>query len=203
MKFYYFPGACAFVSQVALEWTGAEFEAVAVERDRLKEPEFLALNPVGSVPVLQDGDWVLTQNMAILDYLDTLYPEAGLFGRGDTKARAKARQWLAFANSDVHATLRSVFAPNRFIEGEGEAAQIRARATLRVLEQLGVADRALENQDYLAGEKTVADVYFYLFLRWAVMLKIDVSALKNLAALSQRMDADAGVQKVLKQQGLA
>ena len=56
LNLYYLPGACSLVPHVALEWTGAEYQAVEVPRDSLQSPEFLALNPRGSVPVLQDGD---------------------------------------------------------------------------------------------------------------------------------------------------
>ena len=70
MKLYYMPGACSLADHIALEWTGAKYEAQAVSRDALKQTEFLALNPQGSVPCLVDDDFVLTQNVAILFYLD-------------------------------------------------------------------------------------------------------------------------------------
>ena len=100
LNLYYLPGACSLVPHVALEWTGAEYQAVEVPRDSLQSPEFLALNPRGSVPVLQDGDWALSQNVAIVEYLNECYPEARLFGSGDAKSRARARQWLAYVNSE-------------------------------------------------------------------------------------------------------
>ena len=59
MKLYYMPGACSLADHIALEWANADYEACAVSRDALKQPEFLALNPMGSVPCLTDGDFVL------------------------------------------------------------------------------------------------------------------------------------------------
>ncbi|MDH2925991.1 glutathione S-transferase N-terminal domain-containing protein [Lonepinella koalarum] len=67
LKLYYLQGACPLVPHVALHWTKADFEAVRLERGEQKSPAFLALNPQGTVPLLTDGDWTLSQNIAILD----------------------------------------------------------------------------------------------------------------------------------------
>lgn len=202
LKLYYMPGACSLVPHVALEWAKADFEAVKMAHDELKTPEFLALNPLGSVPVLQDGDWTLTQNMAILDFIDTQYPEVKLFGKDGVRQQAKARQWLAFANADFHSAFAYVFYPNRFIEGEGEGAQIRARAMLQVSDYFGLVNEALQNQDYLIGELSIADVYVYVLLRWAKAFNIDLNHLNKLEGFYQRVEADEGVQKALETQGL-
>lgn len=58
MKLYYFPGSCALADQTVLEWTGAPYEAVRLDRAATKSPEFLELNPSGAVPVLVDGDFI-------------------------------------------------------------------------------------------------------------------------------------------------
>lgn len=202
LKLYYMQGACPLVPHVALEWAKADFEAVRVAHDQLKTAEFLALNPAGSVPVLQDGDWCLSQNMAILSYINDLYPEAKLFGSGDVRAQAKVRQWLSFANADMHPNFGLAFNPNKYIEGEGEGAQIRARAMLKAVEHFGLVNAALEGQDYLAGELTIADIYIYVILRWARALGLDLSQLANLEGFYQRVEADPGVQSALKTQGL-
>src|SRR3546814_11876522 len=65
MKLYYSPGTCSLADHIVLEWIGKPYEAIRVSRDDRKSPEFLRLNPAGAVQVLQDGDWVLTQNMAV------------------------------------------------------------------------------------------------------------------------------------------
>ena len=69
MKLYYLPGACPLASQIVLEWMNLPYELQAVSREELKQPAFLALNPIGSVPVFQDGDFTLTQSVAIVEYL--------------------------------------------------------------------------------------------------------------------------------------
>ena len=114
MKLYYFPGACALASHIVLEWTGAPYEAVKLDRAALKSPEFLKLNPNGAVPLLVDGDFVLSQNAAILFYLAERSPQARLLG--DTpRARAEVMRWFGLLNSDVHPAFKPIFAPQRYL----------------------------------------------------------------------------------------
>lgn len=203
LNLYYLPGACSLVPHVALEWTGADYQAVEVPRDSLKSPEFLALNPQGSVPVLQDGDWALTQNAAILGYLDECYPEANLFGSGDARSRAGARQWLAYVNSDLHKAFAPLFAPQRFIDDESEQAKLRAVAAGRVTALYEWPAKVLAQQPFLNGhELTIADVYLYVTLRWAFALGLDLSFYPMLDSFMNRVEENEGVQAALRQQGL-
>lgn len=195
LTLYYMKGACSLVAHTALEWAQAGYEAREIGRDELTSPDYLALNPRGSVPLLQDGDWTLSQNIAILQYLNGRYPAARLFGGGDAKAQAEAWQWLGFANSDVHPAFGALFRPDA-----GEAARDAALKRLHML--YAQADKALQNRDYLTGELTIADVYLYVTLRWAKMLQVDLSAFAALERWYQRVEADAGVQAALKAEGL-
>ena len=77
MKLFYLPGACSMVPHTALQWIGQPYEAKAVTHAQIKEPAYLAMNPQGAVPLLVDGDLVLSQNVAILAYLDARLALAG------------------------------------------------------------------------------------------------------------------------------
>ncbi len=95
MKLFYLPGACSMVPHTALQWIGQPYEAKAVTHAQTKEPAYLAMNPQGAVPLLVDGDLVLSQNVAILAYLDARFPEARLFGSDTIEGKARAWRWLA------------------------------------------------------------------------------------------------------------
>jgi glutathione S-transferase len=114
MQLYYFPGSCALADHIVLEWTGAKYEAIKLDRAATKSPEFLELNPSGAVPVLVDGDFVLTQNVAILSYLAELYPDARLYGDGTPRGRAEVMRWLGILNSDMHPAFKPIFGAARF-----------------------------------------------------------------------------------------
>lgn len=203
MKLYSKPGACSTADHIALQWTGQPFDVELLTRETLKAPEFLKINPAGSVPAMVDGDFVLTQNAAIMGYIADSYPQAGLAGDGSPRQRAEANRWLAFVNSDVHPAFTPLFAPGKFIADEGQKEALAAAAHLRLRALFETADRQLADKPWLAGFRSYADPYFYITLRWAQGMKVDLSGLEHLAAYKTRMDADPGVQAVLQAEGLA
>ena len=203
MKLYTSPGACSLADHIALQWTGAPFEAQVVSREQRRQPDFLALNPDGAVPVLQNGDWVLTQNAAILNYIADKFPEAKLGGDGSPESRAEVNRWLAFVNSDLHPAFKPLFGPAAFIEDPAQFDSVKAAARRRVRGLFESADRQLTGRQWLAGFRSFADPYLYVTLRWAGRCGIDLSDLQALAAFQARMEADPGVRHVLKAEGLA
>ena len=200
MKFYMLSGACSIVGNVALEWAGAEFELVKLDFAATKTPEFLAKNPQGSVPFLEDGDFTLSQNTAILQYIADKYPQAHLFGKGNAEQQAKAHQWLGMINADIHSKFSILFGPQRFAESEAAQAEVVAAAKKLLQGLFAAVDTHLNGRKYLADELTIADVYLLVVLNWAAYKEVDLSACKNLQALHARVVADAAVAKVLAQQ---
>ena len=193
MKLYYLPGACSLAAHIVLEWTGARYETVKLDRAVLKGPEFLALNPSGAVPVLVDGDFKLTQNAAILSYLAERYPDARLLGDGSARGRAEVMRWLAILNSDVHPAFKPIFNPARYHPDATAAQAIADTARSRVREQLQMLEARLQGRDWLVDDRSIADPYLFVMLRWTVKLQIDAKGLANLARFFTRMSADAGV----------
>ena len=203
MKLHYLPGACSLTDHIVLEWIGKPYEAVEVPRDKLKSPEYLAINPAGAVPALELDGWALTQNSAILHYLAEQHPEAALYGDGSPRGRAEVDRWLAFVNADVHPSFWPLFGGLSWLQDEALVAQGHeaARKKLRGLFQR--ADRQLDGRDWIAGTRSIADPYLFVVTRWARAKQVDLSGLDNLERHFQRMEADPGVQSALKQEGLA
>ena len=203
MKLYSKPSACSTADHIALQWTGQPFEVEVVTATQIKEPGFLALNPAGSVPVIVDGDFVLTQNAAIMGYIADSYPDAGLAGDNSPRQRAEATRWLAFCNSDLHPSFLPLFAPGLFMSGADNYDTVKELAAKRVRKHFETADKRLgETGEWLAGFRSFADPYLYVTMGWAKKLGIDLTGLDHLAAFHQRMSADPGVQAALKAEGL-
>lgn len=201
MKLYTSPGACSLADHIALEWAGAPYESRNVPREERKQPWFLALNPAGAVPVFQDGDWVLTQNAAILNYLADTFPDAKLGGDGTPKGRAEVNRWLAFLNADVHPAFHPLFGSTASLGKEAEdTAKGIARKRLRgYFERV---DAQLAGRDYLTGTRSIADPYLFVVTQWAKKQGVDIAGLDNLAAFDARMASDPGVQAAMKAEGL-
>ena len=202
MKLYTKPGACSLADHIALTWAGKPFDVQVFTAAEMKQPEYLKINPAGAVPVIVDGDFTLTQNAAILNYIADLNPDSQLGGDGSAKSRAEINRWLAFFNSDVHPTFHPLFGSTGFL---GDAAAIEktkevARKKLRGLYER--ADQQLEGKDWLTGTRSIADPYLFVTLQWAKKLGLDLGDLQNLSAFDQRMAADPGVQNALRTEGL-
>lgn len=203
MKLYCMPGACSLGDHIALEWIGADYEVEVLSHDALKG-DYLKVNPSGAVPALKlDDGTILTQNIAILDYLSRLKPEASLEGDGSPVSRAKVLRWLGFLNSDVHKNFSPLFGAARYVSGEAAQADLKAKAIERIKRQLAILDTQMGEGHWLVdNRRSIADPYLYVLLRWAHALKIDVSPYANLDRFFRHMEADAGVQKALKAEGL-
>jgi glutathione S-transferase len=196
MKLYYFPGACSLASHIVLEWTGGPYQTVKLDRAALKAPEYLKLNPNGAVPLLVDDDFVLSQNAAILFYLAERYPQARLLG--DTaRGRAEVMRWFGLLNSDVHPAFKPIFAPQRYLPDESRAGAIADAARGHVRTYLEQLNTRLQGRDWLVLERSIADPYLLVMVRWALKLKIGLDGLSNLTRFHDRMLTDTGVRAAI------
>ena len=199
MKLYTKPGACSTADHIALAWSGLPYEFEIVKDS--KSPEYLAINPAGAVPALQDGDWVLTQNAAIMHYIGDLAPQAGLFGDGSPKQTAEANRWLSFINADVHPAFKPLFGSVSYLD-EATQKQVKDNALETLRGYFVRMNEQLKTNDYLAGFRSAADAYAFIVARWAKGVGVDLSGLDALKAYMGRMRDDAGVQAAFKAEGL-
>lgn len=115
------------------------------------QPEYLAKNPNGVVPMIEDGDFVLWESNAIVRYLAAQYaPDSALFP-SDPKARAQADKWMDWTTSSFAGPFRTVFwGVVRTPAEQRDWAQINvAKVTIEGL--LRIVDKALSTQPYLSG----------------------------------------------------
>jgi len=171
MKLYEF----APTRSIRVRWTLQElevpFEAITVNlvAGEHRKPEFLALNPAGKVPVLVDGDLVLTESIAIAVYLGEKYPEKGLMPT-DPAARAQVMRWLLFTTTELEHPLWRI-AKHRVIYPEDKRlpADIEL-ARDEFTEMAQVLDRHMVDREFVVGEGvTVADFVLGYTLDWAQM----------------------------------
>ena len=140
---------------------GVELESVAVDfhpGGEHRKPEFLMVNPAGTLPVLTHGDLILTETTALLVYLVRLAGRHEWLGEGDVASAARVQQWLAFS-----ARLTGSLGLARLHDMLGRPADIEAvrwagTLCLRELESALVENR-LRGEDFLVGNvPTVADI---------------------------------------------
>jgi glutathione S-transferase len=209
MKLYYGPGACSFVPHAALEVikaaTGTDFETqtVKLHKGEQRTPEYLALNPLGLVPVLVEDGKPLNQILAISDYLDRRYPQAGLLP-ADPWQRAQALSMLAWMNNSVHPTFTHVFRPTNFASSEAAQEDVKALAVTRFREHLERIQAMIGHASpWLLGDKpSFADFYALVFLRWGSFAAIDPASLPAYKAFVDRVAALPAVASAMAREGI-
>jgi glutathione S-transferase len=200
MKLYYFPAACSQASNIALREAGLQFELVKVDRRSRKASDgldFNEVNPKGYVPTLTlDNGEVLTENVAVLQYIADRNPSAKLAPPAGTLERYRLVEWLALINSEIHKSFSPLFR-----DDASEEVKQYARKNLSV--RLGYLDRALGNKTFLMGEQfTVADAYLFTVLSWAGFVKLDIGQWPQLKRYVERIGARPHVVEALKAEGL-
>jgi len=205
LKLYYAPGACSFVPHSSLELAGATFEPALIKLHKAEQraPEYLAINPRGQVPVLVDGDEVITQIPAIVLYLDSKFPEAGLLPASGV-ARSRALQALAWMNNTVHPTFTHVFMPQKFTADEAAQKAVKAHAVEVYRGLLGEIEAlAQKASPWMGGDKPGAlDAYALTLLRWGGFAGIDPNSLPTTWALVQRFAALPAVARAIERERL-
>lgn len=106
MKLYsYYRSSCSYRVRIALHYKGLPYEHHSVHLVKnggeQHTPEYKALNPQQQVPTLVDNDFVLTQSMAIMEYLEEKYPEPALLPK-EPQQRAFVRQISLVNVADIH-----------------------------------------------------------------------------------------------------
>ena len=100
---YYFPSSASMAPHMVLEEIGAPYELALVDRnaDEHKSVRYLKLNPSGLIPVLIDGDVVLTEAAAICLHLADCNPQANLVPAVGSAERAQMYKWLIYLTNTL------------------------------------------------------------------------------------------------------
>lgn len=195
MLLYFSPGACSMASRIVAEAARLTLDYTKIDLETHKTADgrdYTEINPKGAVPALRlDDGSLLTENVAILQFLGDLAPDAELVPPCSSMARVRLQEWLGFLASEIH----KGFAP--LFHGGGDAAQ--ARAALG--KQLGFIEAALSG-DYLNGSSfSVADAYLFVMLTWTHKTGVDLKPFPKLSAFKARIAALPAVKRAMAAEG--
>jgi glutathione S-transferase len=173
-----------------LEELGVPYEIVRLnlQAGENKRPEYLKINPNGTVPALVDGDLALFESGAICQHLADKFPDKRLAPAVGTPARALYYQWIHYAMSGLEPPTVTIFL-HTIMKPEAEripALVPEARAQLTAA--LGVVDRALAGRPFILGaDFSAADVMIGSTLGWARMMGIVGTELPNVSGYTDRL----------------
>lgn len=180
LKLYGGARSRASIVQWYLEEIGVPYEFVLLDMEagEHRQQEYLAINPIGKVPAIVDGDFKLWESGAIVLYLAEKYGKMP----NSLPERSVMNQWVLFGNSTL--------ATGLFIEATREKEMPKLLTPL---------DRILENQPYLMGEElTPADIAVGSILAYVpIMLKVDLSAYPAVVNYIKRINERPAFQKTI------
>jgi glutathione S-transferase len=179
---------------IRVRWTlqelGVEFESVRVNMlaGEHRSPAFLRINPAGKLPVLVDGDLVLTESVAIVLYQAEKYPDQGLVPV-DLGQRAQLNRWLLFAATELEQPLwriarhTTLYPEERRLPGD----VLIAREDFKPM--AGVLEEHMKGRRFVVGDTvTVADFVLAYTLDWANEVQL-LDGFQQLHGYMERMYA--------------
>lgn len=194
------PGTCARVTAICLEALDEPFETVVIRfmKGEHKSPDYRQLNPKGKVPTLLIDGHALTENVAIVQYLNERHPDSRLLPPAHSAVeRADQLADLCFCASTLHPIVTRIrMAP--FIAGVDCAGRVWRSACEAMREPFELIERRLDGQAWWYGEDWSAmDAYLY-WVFWRVEgAEFDVSSYPSFADHARRMENRPAVQRAL------
>lgn len=168
-KLYYSPGACSRAVHVVLNEIGEKPELIKINTaaGEQKKPEYLRINPFGAVPALEDDGTVILEGAAQIIYLcdkhnSILLPREGV-------PRAKALQWLSFANATLHPAYGRMFMLRK-LELDDKARESLVAQYSKIIQGLWdqIETHLEANGPYLAGKDvTAGDILLTVISAWS------------------------------------
>jgi glutathione S-transferase len=122
----------------------------------LAPPDYKALHPIGAAPVITDGDLVLAESGAIVDYIMAKYGKGRLAPGAGDPGFAQFLYWFHFANGTLQAAMGRLMILNRVKAADGNPVLTGTKA--RVDRAFDLVDARLREAEYLAGPFTTADI---------------------------------------------
>ena len=200
MKLYYKAGACSLSPHIILREAGLDFSIIKVDLATKKTEsgdDFLAVNPKGQIPTLELNDGsILTEGVAIVQYLADQKPDRQLLPEVGTLARYHALEWLNYIATELHKGFSPLFNPKT-------PEEFKALTREALTKKFAYVNDSLKGHQYLLGARfSVADAYLFTVMGWAKALNFDLSALTDLNAYLDRVAARPAVDAALVAEGL-
>lgn len=168
LMLYTHPMSRGRITRWMLEETGQPYETEIVPIREPRTEAFLAVNPMGKVPVLRHGDVTLTENAAICAYLADAFPQAGLAPATDSPLRAAYYRWLFMVAGPLEAAMVN---HAMGVEVREEHTGMLGYGTFERI--FGLAEAELEGTTHLVGDSfTTADLLMIGLLQWGMSFEL-------------------------------
>jgi glutathione S-transferase len=179
---------------------GYHYHLVNMTKGESRAPEFLAVNPAGKVPVLKTEQGILTESVAILNYLGALKPDEGLIPTHCLFERARYDQWCIFAAAELEQPLWTI-GKNKFALPKAQRCpEIFPTAEWEFQKALALFSKGLGDNPYILGNYfSAADILLAHTLFWGRDFKQSIEV-ENLQAYIERIQTRPALAAAVKKE---
>jgi glutathione S-transferase len=149
-----------------------ELVVVDMAARKHRDPSYLALNPYGRVPTMQEDGFVLYESTAILNYLEAIYPKQPLVP-GEPRERALVDMHMKLCDLQMTRHAGTIIFPRRFLPKERWDEKAMAQAKSDIESHLSILERELMGKQYLVSDRyTLAEVCYTPFVQFLPLMEI-------------------------------
>lgn len=183
LKIYGIPRSRAFRTLWLAKELGLDYENIPIDmaKGETRTPEYLAINPNGHIPAIDDDGFILWESMAINLYLAKKYGESSLYPVR-LQDEARAWQWSFWGMTEVERPVLTALMHRALLPESQRDAALADRCEQELGRPLMVLDQTVAATPYLLGEHfTIADLNVASILSWARPARIDLSRVPKMA----------------------
>lgn len=215
MKLYVMPGACSLASHIALEeasdWAAQnnlsvpDHQVVVVERGKNFDKEFLALNELGTVPLLEtNAGYLIGESLAVLMHIADHHPAHVFAPKLEAQDRDQLLSLLSFMVTTAHPTFQLLWRSDRFIDTPEHRRALENKAEARLKTIFAYLDKRIHDREFLFRKgPTVADAYLFVLGRWGLRVRSVAGAFPSLRRFTETMAVRPSVVRAMKTEGIA
>ncbi len=175
LKLHYHPFS-TFSRRVRIALAEKNIAAELVEVDMVarahRAPPYLALNPYGRVPTLEEDGFVLYESTAILEYLEATHPSPPLVP-ADARGRALVSMHVKLCDLQLTRQTGMIIFPKRFLPKERWDEKAMAQAKKEIEKHLEILEQQLQGKQFLVGERyTLVEVCYTPFVEFFPLMEI-------------------------------
>ncbi len=198
MQLYYAPRTISVAVAIALEEAGLDYEAIRLDfaDGEQTRPAYKQINPKGRVPALAVDGGILTETGALLDYIATIAPQAGLVPEDPVMA-ARMREVMYYLASTMHVNHAHKMRGHRWADKKSSWKDMKDKVAQTMTASCKyISSNGLRGPFVLGETFSLADAYLYVVCSWLEGDGVDVSAFPKILAFREAMEARGSVQAV-------
>lgn len=190
-KLYSRAGSGGFAVEAALHLAAAPFELIDVPKALRDDPDFRKISPLGQVPVLALPDGrLMTESAAMCMLIAERHPQALLAPLPEAPERADFLRWMTFLSAVIYQADLRVYYASRYTSDPTGIEGVKRAGLAEMDAGLAVIDATLAEREWLAGPRSIADVYLLMLYCWHPDMEGARLAYPNIERLAVRLRAE-------------